>query len=180
MIRACSCLPRLAGRQRTTDYATRMKALELEVLTLLHAAPSCRAEVPGVAISRGTSFTVPSSLCLARELCKVFFPKMLVAARRHSPSPEPESFAEVRPGRESPLPDSLAQPVQFAAAGFTLRGGGGRNHSLRPASLAPARVTRRGPRSIAAARVTRRGLQSITLHCNLTCRSQTLAAASLA
>ena len=113
MIRACSCLPRLAGRQRTTDYATRMKALELEVLTLFHAAPSCRAEVPGVAISRGTSFTVPSSLCLARELCKVFFPKMLVAARRHSPSPEPESFAEVRPGR---LTDSVIRHFRGAKA----------------------------------------------------------------
>ena len=115
----------------------------------------------------------------------IFFPKILAAASPHSPPPEPDSLAEA--SHHSPRPESLAQPVQLAAARFTgtLRGRGG------PPSLAAASLTRRcpshspwpavhrppRPASLAAARVTRvtesvtesltrrRLTYSVTRHC---------------
>ena len=59
MIRACRGFPDLlAAREPLAAYATRMKALEREVLTLLHAAPCCRVEVLGIANGRGSGFTL--------------------------------------------------------------------------------------------------------------------------
>ena len=159
-----------AARERTAalGYTTRMKAMGLEVLTLLHAAPCCSAKVPGVASAEERVLHCFSA-GLACELCKDFFPKKLAAAHRYSSPPEPESLAGAdaasrsammqcggsrgREGqrngfytalvacartlqrfrskilatarRHSPRPESLAQPVQFAAAPFTHRGRGG-------------------------------------------------------
>ena len=47
-----------AAREPPATYAARMKALELEVLTLLRAAPCCSAEVSGFVSGRGTGFTL--------------------------------------------------------------------------------------------------------------------------
>ena len=100
---------------------------------------------------------------------KVFFPKILAAARRYSPPPEPDSLAEAQ--RHSTRPDVTRRgPSHLRSPCNSLRpyspsvAAAARHHSQRTASFAPARVTRRGPQSIAAARFIRSGLQSITLH----------------
>ena len=115
---------------------------------------------------------------LAREFRKVFFPTIPAAARHHWPRPESYSNAMARhsgPARVA-RGSYCARHREAQRQARLIRPGPSHtqqpavHHSRQPASLAAARITRRGPPSPAAARrhrpravtvVTRRGPPSL-------------------